>query len=163
LISKIENNQYEANEAIDFDAIITDLVTDLQDRIEDKELTFHKKIEHHFSFRGNKTLMHILFYNLIVNAIKYNKPLGTIEIKDGFLNGNYFLSVSDSGIGMDEKQQQKVFKRFARVSSDQEGMGLGLAIVESIAQFHHIAIEIKSQINVGTTFILLFPNERKPN
>lgn len=163
LISKIENNQYEANETIDFDVIITDLVVDLQDRIEDKELTFHKKIEHHFSFTGNKTLMHILFYNLMVNAIKYNKPLGTIEINDGFLNGNYFLSVSDSGIGMDEKQQQKVFKRFARVSSDQEGMGLGLAIVESIAQFHHIAIEIKSQINVGTTFILLFPNERKPN
>jgi len=163
LISKIENNQYEANEAIDFDEIITNLVTDLQDRIEDKELTFHKKTEYHFSFKGNKTLMHILFYNLIVNAIKYNKPSGIIEIKDGFLDGKYFLSVADSGIGLSEKQQQNVFKRFARVSSDQEGQGLGLAIVESIAQFHHVGIEIKSEINVGTTFILLFPNEQKPN
>lgn len=99
----------------------------------------------------------------MVNAIKYNKPSGKIEIKDGFLNGNYFLSVSDSGIGMNEKQQQNIFKRFTRVSSDQEGQGLGLAIVESIAQFHHIIIEIKSEINVGTTFLLLFPNESKPN
>ncbi|WP_254454479.1 cell wall metabolism sensor histidine kinase WalK [Flavobacterium sp. M31R6] len=163
LISKIENNQYEANETIDFDAIITDLLADLQDRIEDKELSFNKNLEHHFSFRGNKTLMHILFYNLIVNAIKYNNPLGTIEIKDGFLHGNYFLSVSDSGIGMNKKQQQNVFKRFTRVSSDQEGQGLGLAIVESIAQFHHITLEITSEINIGTTFILLFPNESKPN
>jgi signal transduction histidine kinase len=163
LISKIENNQYEANELIDFDAVITDLVADLQDRIEDKELTFHKKLEHHFSFRGNKTLMHILFYNLIVNAVKYNKPFGTIEINDGFLNGYYFLSISDSGIGMNEKQLGNVFKRFARVSSDQEGQGLGLAIVESIVQFHHITIEITSEINIGTTFLLLFPNEQKHN
>jgi signal transduction histidine kinase len=163
LISKIENNQYEANESIDFDAIITDLVADLQDRIEDKELSFHKNLQHHFSFTGNKTLMHILFYNLIVNAIKYNKPLGKIEIKDGFLRENYFLAISDSGIGMNEEQQKNVFKRFARVSSDQEGQGLGLAIVESIAQFHHIAIKIISETNGGTTFVLLFPNEQKLN
>lgn len=163
LISKIENNQYEANKSIDFDAIITNLVTDLQDRIEDKELIFTKNLKHHFSFTGNKTLIHILFYNLIVNAIKYNKPFGTIEVNDGFLHGNYFLSVSDSGIGMNEKQQQNVFKRFARVSSDQEGQGLGLAIVESIAQFHQITIEITSEINVGTTFLLVFPNEPKAN
>lgn len=97
------------------------------------------------------------------NAVKYNKPFGTIEINDGFLNGNYFLSISDSGIGMNEKQQQNVFKRFTRVSSDQEGQGLGLAIVESIVQFHHITIEITSEINIGTTFLLLFPNEQKHN
>ncbi|MBW4359515.1 HAMP domain-containing histidine kinase [Flavobacterium sp. NAS39] len=163
LISKIENNQYEAKESIDLDAIITNLVTDLQDRIEDKELSFQKNLEHHFSFTGNKTLMHILFYNLIVNAIKYNKPCGTIEIKDGFLNGNYFLTVSDSGIGLNVKQQQNIFKRFTRVSSDLEGQGLGLAIVESIAQFHQITIEIRSEINVGTTFLLVFPNEQKLN
>ncbi|PJJ09597.1 signal transduction histidine kinase [Flavobacterium sp. 1] len=163
LISKIENNQYEANEEIDFEAVITDLVADLQDRIEDKELTFHKNLEYHFSFRGNKTLMHILFYNLIVNAVKYNKSFGTIEISDGFLNGNYFLSISDSGIGMNEKQLGNVFKRFARVSSDQEGQGLGLAIVESIVQFHHITIEITSEMNIGTTFRLLFPSEQKHN
>ena len=107
--------------------------------------------------------MHILFYNLIVNAIKYNKPQGSIEVKDGFLDGSYFLSVSDTGIGLNEKQQRNVFKRFTRMSSEQEGMGLGLAIAESIAQFHNIKIEIKSEINVGTTFVLLFPNEQKHN
>lgn len=68
LISKIENKQYEANELIDFDAVITDLVADLEDRIVDKELTFDNNLGHHFSFRGNKTLMHILFYNLIVQC-----------------------------------------------------------------------------------------------
>lgn len=163
LISKIENNQYEANETIVFDEIISDLIIDLQDRIEDKELSFNKNIEHHFSFTGNKTLIHILFYNLIVNAIKYNKQSGTIEIKDGFLEGNYFLSISDTGIGMNEKQQANIFKRFSRVNLDQDGQGLGLAIAESIAQFHHIGIELTSEINVGTTFVLLFSNDQKTN
>jgi signal transduction histidine kinase len=163
LISKIENNQYEANETIVFDEIMSDLIIDLQDRIEDKELSFNKDIEHHFSFTGNKTLIHILFYNLIVNAIKYNKQSGTIEIKDGFLEGNYFLSISDTGIGMNEKQQANIFKRFSRVNLDQDGQGLGLAIAESIAQFHHIGIEVTSEINVGTTFVLLFSNDQKTN
>ena len=139
------------------------MIVDLQDRIEDKELSFDKNIKHHFSFTGNKTLIHILFYNLIVNAIKYNIPSGKIEIIDGFLEGKYFLSIADSGVGMNVKQQADIFKRFARVNLDQEGQGLGLAIVESVAQFHHIIIEIKSEINVGTTFLLLFPNESKPN
>jgi signal transduction histidine kinase len=163
LISKIENNQYEANEVIEFDTIINDLIVDLQDRIEDKELTFDKEIEHHFSFRGNKILIHILFYNLIVNAIKYNKPSGKIQIKDGFIDGKYFLSISDSGVGMNEKQQATIFKRFARVHLEQEGQGLGLAIVESIAQFHHISIQVISEVSVGTTFVLAFPNDQKHN
>jgi len=163
LISKIENNQYEANEIIDFDEIISNLIVDLQDRIDDRELVFEKNLAHHFSFIGNKTLMHILFYNLIVNAIKYNKPFGKIEIKDGFQQGNYFLSISDSGIGMNEKQQATIFKRFTRVHLDQEGQGLGLAIVESIAQFHHISIKVTSATDIGTTFVLSFLSDQKPN
>lgn len=159
LISKIENNQYEANETINFNLIISNLIIDLQDRIDDKEISFNKKIEHQFNFIGNKTLLHILFYNLTVNAIKYNKPSGKIEIEDGFIEGNYFISICDSGIGMSEKQLTNIFKRFSRVNSEQEGQGLGLAIVESITQFHHIKINITSGINLGTTFMLLFPNE----
>jgi signal transduction histidine kinase len=158
LISKIENNQYGADEEICLDVVISNLIIDLQDRIEDKELTFVKRIDHNFSFIGNKTLLHILFYNLIVNAIKYNKPNGCIQIKDGFINENYFLSIADSGIGLSAKQIENIFKRFSRVNLDQEGQGLGLAIVESIAQFHHLTIKVLSEIDVGTTFILLFPN-----
>ncbi len=159
LISKIENNQYQADEIINFKSLICDLVKDLQDRIEDKGIVLMQGLKHDFEFTGNKTLIHILLYNLIVNAIKYNKPFGTIEIKDGFMNGNYFLTISDSGMGMDAKQQKNIFKRFVRVSQDHEGLGLGLAIVESIAQFHHIVIEVESKINIGTTFDLMFPRE----
>lgn len=157
LISRIENNQYEANEKINFKEILNDLQEDLQDRIEDKEIQFSNQIKHDFVFTGNKTLIYILIYNLVTNAIKYNKPKGSIVVEDGFNNSQYFISIKDSGIGMNTAQIEKVFNRFARVSSDQDGQGLGLAITESIAVFHRIEIKVTSKINEGSKFTLLFP------
>ena len=156
LISRIDNNQYEANEEINLSEIVSDLQEDLQDRIEDRGIQFENKMQANFIFTGNKTLIHILIYNLVTNAIKYNRPKGNISIEDGFTEEQYFISVKDSGIGMDESQLEKIFSRFARISSDQEGQGLGLAIAQSIASFHHIQIKVESVLNQGTTFILLF-------
>lgn len=163
LISRIENNQYEANEEVNFHEIITDLQEDLQDRIDDREIQFLNKMEHDFSFTGNKILIHILIYNLVTNAIKYNKPNGSIIVTDGFVEERYFISIADSGIGMNVSQIEKIFSRFARISSDQEGQGLGLAIADSIASFHHIEIKVSSIPDEGTTFVLLFPEIIKHN
>lgn len=146
-----------ANEEINLREIVLDLYEDLQDRIEDKEIQFIDQMKSSFVFTGNKTLIHILIYNLVTNAIKYNKPQGKISIEDGFADNHYFMSVKDSGIGMDESQLEKIFSRFARISSDQEGQGLGLAIAKSIAAFHHIEMTVESALDVGTTFKLWFP------
>lgn len=163
LISRIENNQYVANESVNFHEIVTDLQEDLQDRIDDREIEFLNKMSSDYIFTGNKTLIHILIYNLVTNAIKYNRPKGTIIVADGFLNNRYFISITDSGIGMNASQIEKIFNRFARINSDQDGQGLGLAIADSIASFHHIEIKVTSQINEGTTFMLLLPELQKYN
>lgn len=157
LISRIDNNQYAANEEINLFEVVADLQEDLQDRIDDREIEFVNKVQQHFIFTGNKTLIHILIYNLVTNAIKYNKPKGSILIEDGFAEEKYFIAVKDSGIGMDESQLEKIFSRFARISSDQEGQGLGLAIAQSIASFHHIEITVESTLGQGTSFKLWFP------
>ncbi|KFF06860.1 two-component sensor histidine kinase [Flavobacterium reichenbachii] len=161
LISRIENHQYATDEEIHFYEMIKDMKEDLQDRIEDRDITFVNNMKHDFSFRGNKTLIHILIYNLITNAIKYNKKKGEIIVSDEFVNQQYCISISDSGIGMDASQIEKIFNRFTRISSDQDGQGLGLAIAKSIASFHHIKITVDSIINQGTTFTLLFPERLK--
>ncbi|WP_369618565.1 sensor histidine kinase [Flavobacterium sp. CFS9] len=163
LISRIENNQYEANENINFHEMVADLQEDLQDRIDDREIQFWNKMQHHYVFTGNKTLIHILIYNLVTNAIKYNKPQGSIMVSDGFQDHHYFISIADSGVGMNDFQLEQIFNRFTRISSDQEGQGLGLAIAESIASFHHIKIKVASEIGKGTTFTLLFPEAIKHN
>jgi signal transduction histidine kinase len=64
---------------------------------------------------------------------------------------------------MTSVQLENIFNRFARISSDQDGQGLGLAIAESIASFHHIEIKVTSQIKEGTTFMLLLPEAVKHN
>ncbi|HEX9151156.1 MAG TPA: HAMP domain-containing sensor histidine kinase [Flavobacterium sp.] len=158
LISRIENHQYESKETINWSELLTNLHEDLKDRMEEKKLTFTMKLQHDFHFIGNKTLIHILLYNLMANAIKYNKKNGSITIADGFVNSNYFLSVSDTGIGMNENQIDQIFNRFSRFDSNEEGNGLGLAIVESIALFHHITLQVTSKPNEGTTFRLCFPD-----
>lgn len=160
LVSRIENNQYETNETIHFNELLDQLALDLEDRIEDKRIVYAKKLNHNYPFRGNKTLMHILLYNVLVNAIKYNTIEGKILVDDGFLKQQYYLSIRDTGLGMNDLQIEKIFKRFARINSNQDGQGLGLAIAESIAHFHHIKIEVTSTPEIGSTFLLLFPNTK---
>lgn len=161
LISRIENNQYVANETINLKQILVDLSKDLKDRIEENELTLSIDIKSSFEFLGNKTLIHILLFNVFVNAIKYNKKQGNIKISDRFSNENYILSISDTGIGMSENQISTIFSRFTQINSEQEGHGLGLAIADSIAHFHHIKIEVNSAPNKGTTFQLIFQKKAK--
>ncbi len=161
LISRIENHQYEANEEIHLSEILENLISELEDRIDEKELEVKLDLSSEFTFIGNKTLIHILLYNLMVNAVKYNKFKGRITVKDGFEGEQYYLSVSDSGIGMDESRLSHIFNRFTQINNDQEGQGLGLSIADSIAHFHHIQILVKSIPNEGTTFGLLFPRNSK--
>ena len=157
LISRIENNQYLLNEEINLDELLADLIQNLEDRIDDKKLIVTLNLDHKIHFYGNKTLIHVLLYNLLTNAIKYNKNSENISISDNYDDKNYVLSIQDSGIGINPEQLKSIFNRFSRINSDQNGHGLGLAIVQSIANFHQIEIDVKSEINIGTTFILKFP------
>jgi len=163
LISRIENHQYESNETINLEELLNDLCEDLIDRMEEKKIDLKMQLQQHFEFIGNKTLIHILLYNLMVNAIKYNKVGGNIVVADCFEESDYFLSISDSGIGMNENQLSQIFNRFTRINANEDGNGLGLAIVTSIALFHQIKIEVSSKLDEGTTFLLRFPNEEVSN
>ena len=157
LISKIENNQFASDENVAVIEVISSLVMDLEDRFEEKNISVSNHANLEFEFKANQTLIHILLYNLMVNAIKYNRNGGNITFSDGFEGKQYFFEISDSGIGMNENQLQHIFKRFTRINTEQDGQGLGLAIVHTIANFHNIAISVRSVRDSGTTFRLLFP------
>lgn len=157
LISRIDNNQYTTNEIINIPAIITEICDNLDEIIQQKKLVVYKNIISDLKFKGNKTLLQILITNLVTNAIKYNNPLGEISITDVIVDNQYCLIITDTGIGMDDKQQTQIFNRFTRINFDQEGHGIGLAIVDSIAKLHHIEIQVTSILNQGTTFKIIFP------
>ena len=157
LISKIENNQFVNNEEISIKGLIAEIIEDFEDRIEEKQIAILNEVSEDFIFLGNKTLIRIMIYNLVLNAIKYNTEKGKITLTSNFSGDYYLLTIADTGKGMTETQLTKIFDRFTRIDIDQEGQGLGLAIVDSIAKFHHVEINATSTVGHGTTFIVQFP------
>jgi signal transduction histidine kinase len=156
LISKIDNNQFVNNEHISIKNVIAEILEDFEDRIEEKQIRVSNEIDD-FIFTGNQTLIRIMLHNLILNAIKYNIEKGSISLKSNLSSEYYSVCISDTGKGMTEAQQEKIFERFTRINIEQDGQGLGLAIVDSIAKFHHIDVKVDSKVDLGTTFIVQFP------
>lgn len=107
----------------------------------------------------------LALYNLIDNAIKYNTKNGSVEVliektEDGFVR----VSVRDSGVGIPQEEQQKIFKKFYRASNASElqpnGNGLGLFITKNIVKRHGGNIGFESHLDRGTTFWFTLPLSR---
>lgn len=120
---------------------------------------------------GVQPVIYEMIYNLIDNAIKYNKQNGTVEItvKDEKLNPaentdsfskKTTISVRDTGIGIPKNEQDRVFERFYRVdksrSKELGGTGLGLSIVKHAAKYHNATISLSSKEGEGSTFTVTF-------
>ena len=109
--------------------------------------------------RGNSTLIFEAIYNLVDNAIKYNRDSNEIVIR---IDDTSF-EVEDHGIGLSPYDKERVFDRFYRVDKSRSrqtgGTGLGLSIVKSVAERHGAKIEINSTLGVGTTIKLVFPSK----
>ncbi|MBD3830652.1 MAG: HAMP domain-containing histidine kinase [Arcobacter sp.] len=88
--------------------------------------------------------------NLISNAIKYNKRKGIVDIK--LLENS--LTVKDSGIGIESEKIQYIFDRYSRFNSNEGGFGIGLSIVKNIIDEYGMKIDVKSQINEGTSITI---------
>ncbi|MEE8680362.1 MAG: ATP-binding protein [Olsenella sp.] len=111
---------------------------------------------------GNAGLLDEMVSNLCDNAIRYNRVNGKIYVWVYQIAGRPTVSVSDTGIGIPEEAQPKVFERFYRVDKSRSrsngGTGLGLAIVKHAAAFHNAKIDLKSKLGEGTTITVTFPS-----
>lgn len=111
---------------------------------------------------GDKVRLQQLFTNLIENAIKYT-PEGSVRISLEKNKEAVAVRIRDTGIGIPKEEQPNIFKRFYRVdksrSRETGGVGLGLSIAQWIAQAHHGKIEVKSELNKGSTFTVYLPIE----
>lgn len=113
----------------------------------------------HCKILGNSEMIRELTENLVQNAIRYNNPDGYVKINISN-DKRPALTVSDNGIGIPKNEQERVFERFYRVDKSRSkatgGTGLGLAIVKHIVELHDAKIELKSELNEGTTIQVLF-------
>lgn len=157
LISKVENNQFDKNDAIPIADVLAEVMLELEDRLEDKHIVVNNRMEYLYTIKGNQSLVHTLLFNIINNAIKYNQEAGSIIITDHLYHNVYTLEIADTGTGMSDQQIEKAFNRFEKLDTDEkESYGLGLAIVKSISAFHDIKIRIKSVKDSGTEIKLSF-------
>lgn len=111
--------------------------------------------------RGARQLLHEIVFNLCDNAIKYNREKGGLTVTVGRQGEDVFLSVTDTGIGIPEEDQERIFERFYRVdksrSKERGGTGLGLSIVKHAVQYMEGRISLCSRPGEGTTITVYFP------
>lgn len=164
LISRIENEQYLKDEAVDLKMLAEEVTDEISERAELKEIAIELDMEEDWILeRGNHSLLFTMLFNVVNNAIKYNKAGGNILLKGHKTKKGYELCVTDTGIGIEKDQLPNIFGRFKRLHGpDGESHGLGLPIVQTVAKFHGIKLTVDSVKGEGTTFCFRFPGASAP-
>jgi signal transduction histidine kinase len=116
---------------------------------------------------GERTLIYQLFLNLVGNAIKYSSKRQNpqVSVKSMRQGNKVRYDIKDNGIGIDLKDGDKIFEIFSRMSNTEgfEGSGVGLSIVKQIASKLNAAIHVESELDVGTSFSVVFKDVPEPD
>ena len=147
------------DDKIIFDAIVEEVLADLEPLAQEKDIKLIGKCEA-FTMIGSDILIYRLVYNLVENAIKYNHPSGQVTVTAYQRNKHVYLSGEDTGSGIPKELRERVFEPFFRVDKSRSrelgGVGLGLAFVREIVRVHDGSICIKSGKTGGTIFEVTF-------
>jgi two-component system phosphate regulon sensor histidine kinase PhoR len=160
MISKLEMGDLN----LSFDKFnIVEVVQNVFDLLEMKSdhkniiLSFDNKYSKPIAVSGDREKIQQVITNLVVNAIKYGRQNGFVEVGFDVLdNGKVIVRVKDNGEGIEKQHIPRLFERFYRVDKSgartEGGSGLGLSIVKHIIEAHNGKIHVQSQINVGSEF-----------
>ena len=159
-----EHRETGGDEPVSLKKIVADIVEFMEPVLIEKKVTIHCTMEEVLLI-GNKGLLREMAMNLIDNAVKYNLPGGHVYVSLRKKENTIYFTVQDTGIGIPEDKQKRVFERFYRADSSRSkkinGSGLGLSIVKHIAERHHGTITLKSKENTGTIITVQLPVEQK--
>lgn len=160
-LSEIDEMKRGQDEDVMLSSIVADNESLLKSKMEEKNITLIKEIYDEKAIKGSHLLLNELVYNLMENAVRYNKANGWIRIGISTADKALKFSIEDSGIGIPEEDQTRVFERFYRVdkarSRETGGTGLGLSIVRHAALYHNAKLTLKSKLGSGTLIELSFP------
>ncbi len=147
------------DDKIMLDAIVEEVLADLEPLAQEKNIELIGKCEA-VTMVGSDILIYRLVYNLVENAIKYNRPLGQVIVTTYQREKQVYLSVEDTGSGIPKEFRERVFEPFFRVDKSRSrelgGVGLGLAFVREIVRVHDGSICVKSGSAGGTLFEVAF-------
>ncbi|MBS7576352.1 MULTISPECIES: HAMP domain-containing sensor histidine kinase [unclassified Enterococcus] len=160
IISLSKSHQHINNSEIQLPELVNSILSDYKKTIEKKQITVNISKEH-FIIRSKERLLQLIFKNLIENALYYTENNGQVNIQLSMKQNMLTFQICDSGIGISELNQRKIFDRFFRVdntkSKNNKGTGLGLSIVKSYVTELGGSIQVQSELGEGTSFEVLIP------
>lgn len=142
-------------------SIADTLETEFIPQMEKKRLAFETVNEADEVVMGDRNLILRIGSNLLSNALKFTQK-GSVKLFTGYSDGNFILTVDDTGTGIDKEKQDRIFKPFERLgnAATQDGFGLGLAIVRSLAELMEGSITVESVPEKGSRFTVILPLEK---
>jgi two-component system, OmpR family, phosphate regulon sensor histidine kinase PhoR len=148
---------------LDFHQLVKDSVKYISIQIENRQGHLKLSLDaDKFMIMGDKTHLANALSNLVDNAIKYSDEKPELSIQTFNSGGHLVVVVTDKGIGIEKQYQKKVFDKFFRVPTgdvhDVKGFGLGLAYIKKIVELHEGTVELTSEKDKGTSFIIKFSN-----
>jgi two-component system phosphate regulon sensor histidine kinase PhoR len=162
-LSRIETGRAELKiEPADINALIEGVVAEMNPVAERQQIALLKELSPDLPpVRADKDRIRQTIINLVHNAIKFNKPDGSVTISTGYDGKSVTVSVSDSGIGISKEDLPHVFERFYKADKARTGggSGLGLAIAKHTVQAHGGDIHAQSEEGKGSTFTFSLPRQ----
>ena len=162
-ITKIDAGYYKLNlKNHNIIFIIEEITMSVANYLKDKnvELVFDTEVEEKIISCDDEKIERIIL-NLLSNALKFTDHGGKIEVNIYDRKENLVLSIKDSGCGMPQDKLNTIFDRFTQVNNSftvgKEGTGIGLSLVKNLVEMHDGKIEVKSEIGVGTEFLITLP------
>lgn len=165
-LSKLEQRKVSvSNDDVSIREVTEEIFQILQQKIELKQISYAIEEKTPVSIYTDREQLKQVLMNLIANAITYTPEKGRVIVKITQRDNEAQIEIIDSGIGIPEKEQARIFERFYRVdkarSRNSGGTGLGLSIVKWLLDSMNGQIELYSEVNVGSTFKVTLPIENK--
>ena len=159
LLDMSELQTIARDETIDLDALIEEVLVDLEQLAQEKNITLTNQCNE-VKLLGSDILIYRLVYNLVENGIKYNRIDGSVTVKAFTKDQHIYLTVADTGNGIPKDLRERVFEPFFRLDKSRSrelgGVGLGLALVHEIVRVHDGTIQVKDNPTGGTIFEVIF-------
>ena len=163
LLDMSELQTVSRNDRIELHSLIEEVLTDLEPLAQEKKVELiqksqgaGEKADEVLFLTGSDILIYRMLYNLVENAIKYNRENGSVTVSAIREKNEVVLTVSDTGNGIDEAFREQIFEPFFRVDKSRSrelgGVGLGLVMVREVVRVHDGTIEVYTNKHSGTTF-----------
>jgi PAS domain S-box-containing protein len=162
-VSEIEAGAFKLHQSdIYIDALFEEIKPDYEPQAKEKDITLAFNLPPKLPvIKADRDKIMVALHNLLGNALKYTPKGGTVTVNVDVKGNQLLVDVADTGIGISEEDQEKIFDKFFRANDPRvdkiTGTGLGLTLAQEVVRLHGGTITVQSELNKGSTFTMALP------